>query len=100
MYRRGLLVYAAVTVLAGLLPGSPRPLTPAAPQEPAPPGPAKEKGADERALLTRYCVTCHNDKLKTAGLVIDAAGTSNVPAGADVWEKVIRKLRTGQMPPP
>ena len=99
MYRRGLLVYAAVTVLAGLLAGSSRPLAAAGAQQPAA-APAKEKGADERALLTRYCVSCHNDKLKTAGLVIDPAGTANVPAGADVWEKVIRKLRTGQMPPP
>jgi mono/diheme cytochrome c family protein len=101
MYRRGLLVYAVVTVLAGLLTVTTRPLVAAGAQQPAAAASAaKEKGADERALLTRYCVTCHNDKLKTAGLVIDAAGTSNVPAGADVWEKVIRKLRTGQMPPP
>src|SRR4051812_49421897 len=101
MYRRGLLIYAAVTVLAGLLVGSSSPLVAAgAQQSAAAPAQAKETGADERVLLTRYCVTCHNDKLKTAGLVIDPSGTSNVPAGADVWEKVIRKLRTGQMPPP
>src|SRR5581483_4844237 len=94
------LVYAAVTVLAGLLIGSSRPLAAAGAQQPPTAVPAKDKGADERALLTRYCVSCHNDKLKTAGLVIDPAATANVPAGADVWEKVIRKLRTGQMPPP
>src|SRR6478672_4224722 len=100
MYRRGLLVYAVVTVLAGLLTGPSRPLAAAAVQQPGPAAPAREKGADERALLTRYCVGCHNDKLKTAGLVIDPSGAANVPLGADVWEKVIRKLRTGQMPPP
>jgi mono/diheme cytochrome c family protein len=52
-----------------------------------------------RATLDRYCVTCHNDRLKTAGLALDKLDTADVPAHADVWEKVIRKLRTGAMPP-
>jgi mono/diheme cytochrome c family protein len=99
MYRRGFLVYAVVTGVNGLLVGSSRPLTAAAPPAAANVA-AANQGAGERALLSRYCVTCHNDRLKTAGLVIDPAGTANVPAGAEVWEKVIRKLRTGQMPPP
>src|ERR1700675_4749900 len=51
------------------------------------------------ALLNRYCVTCHNEKLKTAGLMLDKMDVGNVPAGAEVWEKVVRKLRTGAMPP-
>src|SRR5262245_3677125 len=52
-----------------------------------------------RALLDRYCVTCHNEKLKTAGLMLDKADIQNVPASAEVWEKVIRKLRARAMPP-
>src|SRR5262245_6014137 len=52
------------------------------------------------AVLTQYCVTCHNPRLKTGGLVIDPAGLANVGMGADVWEKVVRKLRTSSMPPP
>src|SRR5438128_12421222 len=52
-----------------------------------------------RAVLNRYCVTCHNEKLKTAGLMLDKMDIVNVPAGAEVWEKVIRKLRTNAMPP-
>src|SRR5271165_2798233 len=52
-----------------------------------------------RAVLNRYCVTCHNDKLKTAGLALDKLDTDNVPAGAPVWGKVINKLRTASMPP-
>src|SRR5262245_32060747 len=52
------------------------------------------------ADLTQYCVTCHNAKLKTGGLVIDPAVLANVGMGADVWEKVVRKLRTSSMPPP
>jgi cytochrome c5 len=52
-----------------------------------------------RALLDQYCVTCHNQKLKTAGLMLDKADVRQVGAGADVWEKVIRKLRANAMPP-
>lgn len=52
-----------------------------------------------RALLDKYCVTCHNEKLKTAGLMLDKAAVQHVGAGADVWEKVIRKLRASAMPP-
>ncbi len=52
-----------------------------------------------RPLLNTYCVGCHNDRLKTAGLTLDKADLTNVPQGAEVWEKVIRKLRSGAMPP-
>src|SRR5688572_4255625 len=51
------------------------------------------------AVLTQYCITCHNDRAKTGGLVLSAADLDNVPARADVWEKVIRKVRAGMMPP-
>src|SRR5262245_10846519 len=54
-----------------------------------------------RALLDRYCIGCHNSRLKTAGLVLDreAIDTANVGAAADVWEKVARKMRSRAMPP-
>jgi mono/diheme cytochrome c family protein len=55
--------------------------------------------APPAAVFTQYCVTCHNARLKTAGLVIDPAGLADVGAGAEVWEKVVRKLRTTTMPP-
>ena len=58
-----------------------------------------QAAAQFRKVLDRYCVTCHNEKLKTAGLMLDKADVGNVPAGAEVWEKVIRKLRTSAMPP-
>lgn len=50
-------------------------------------------------VLNHYCVTCHNETLKTAGLMLDKMDLRNVPAGAPVWEKVVRKLRTASMPP-
>jgi len=52
-----------------------------------------------RATFNRYCVTCHNERLQTAGLLIDKLDVENVSAQADVWEKVIRKLRSEAMPP-
>ena len=60
-----------------------------------------EAGAGQRALLDRYCVTCHNDRLRTGGLTLaaDAVDVADVAAHAEVWEKVVRKLRAGAMPP-
>src|SRR5687768_7030863 len=54
---------------------------------------------DLSGTLNRYCVTCHNSRLKTAGLALDALQAADVPANAATWEKVIRKLRGGTMPP-
>src|SRR5262245_49611963 len=62
-------------------------------------GPGGMSPDQSRALLDRYCVTCHNERLKTAGLALDTLDVTNVPAGAESWEKVIRKLRAGVMPP-
>ena len=56
--------------------------------------------ADARALLDRYCVTCHNERLQTAGLMLDQVDLAAVRTHAEVLEKVVRKLRAGQMPPP
>ncbi len=53
-----------------------------------------------RALLDRYCVTCHNERLLTGGLALDDVDLGRVDAHAEVLEKVVRKLRAGQMPPP
>ena len=57
-------------------------------------------GAPPLQLVSTYCVTCHNARAKTGGLALDAAELADVPAHADVWEKVIRKVRAGMMPPP
>jgi mono/diheme cytochrome c family protein len=52
------------------------------------------------AVLTEYCLTCHNEKLKTAGFALDPAAVAHAADNAELWEKVIRKLRTNAMPPP
>jgi cytochrome c5 len=52
------------------------------------------------ALVNKYCVTCHNQKLKTANLLLDRADSRNVATSAEAWEKVVVKLRSRAMPPP
>src|SRR5579863_6228856 len=54
---------------------------------------------DYSAFVKQYCVTCHSDKLKTGDLSLESVDVARPGAGADVWEKVIRKLRVGMMPP-
>ena len=53
-----------------------------------------------QALVAQYCVTCHNQRLKTGDLVLDSAAVASPAADIEVWEKVTRKLRAGLMPPP
>jgi cytochrome c5 len=55
--------------------------------------------SSQRALLDKYCITCHNERLRTAGLTLDKANIDDIGGGAEVWEKVLRKVRTGAMPP-
>ena len=54
----------------------------------------------ERALLDQYCVTCHNDKNKTANLSLEGEDLKAAGNHPELWERVIRKLRAGMMPPP
>ena len=55
------------------------------------------------AVANRYCVTCHNNKLKTGGLTLERLDVRNPTKGGDAaletWEKAIRKVRVGMMPP-
>ena len=59
-----------------------------------------DDASPHRAMLDRYCVVCHNARLRTAGLALDAADLSDVASDSVIWEHVIRKLRVGAMPPP
>jgi len=54
---------------------------------------------EQRTLLNRYCVSCHNQRLKTGGLALDTLDVAEVGRHPEVWEKVVRKLRAGVMPP-
>ena len=70
----------------------------------APPPPLQTADAvlpasGHRNLLDRYCVTCHNGQAKTANLVLDRTDVANPGGNAEIWERVVHKLRTGTMPP-
>src|SRR5216684_740609 len=61
-------------------------------QPPQPSGPVSPPVVPPRAVLYRYCVTCHNERLKTAGLTLDTMDVGHVSEGAELWEKVARKF--------
>jgi mono/diheme cytochrome c family protein len=56
-------------------------------------------GADHGAVVNKYCVTCHNDRAKIGGLSLEKTDIGNPAADADTWERVVRKVRVGMMPP-
>ena len=62
-------------------------------------GGAFAQPAAPAAVLTQYCLTCHNQRLKTADLVLDPADLAHVGAKPEQWEKVVAKLRSNAMPP-
>src|SRR5437899_12887545 len=76
----------------------------AAPQRQAagnPAAPSATSASSGRALLDQYCVTCHNDRTKRANLSLEKLDlATHVGANPQFWEKVVRKLRAGVMPPP
>ena len=71
-------------------PGRPVPMRAAAVSAP---------GAPARFLDT-YCATCHNDRVRAAGLTLNPAELADPAAHPELWEKILQKVRTGQMPPP
>ena len=77
----------------------------APPQTPPPaPSDAFRTSAAQQALINKYCVGCHSDKMKSGGLSLvkleQTLPAGGVGGGAEDWEKVILKLRSGMMPPP
>ena len=73
---------------------------PEAARNPASQGDVPAPGLAPRAVLDRYCVTCHNSRAKSGGLVLEKIDLSDIGAHGDTWEKVVRKVRAGMMPPP
>jgi hypothetical protein len=90
--------------------GAVHPAQPAAPQQaaaPAAPSPtplalSSEPSAlsPQRKLLDTYCVGCHNQRAKTANVMFDTMDLAHLSDKAEVWEKAVRKLQGGMMPPP
>ena len=89
-------LWVAWVLAAGFEAAAPQTSTAANPAAPLPAGPARD-------LVARYCVSCHNERLKTGNLRldgIDAAPVFDVFDSAETWEKVVVKLRSRAMPPP
>ena len=64
-------------------------------QTAAPQNPTATAPAGPRAVVDKYCIGCHNQRARVAGLALDTIDASNPSANAEVWEKVITKLRAG-----
>ncbi len=62
-------------------------------------GSPQQQAAPQKALVDQYCIGCHSDKAKAGGLVLSNVSGQSVAEHADVWEKVLRRLRARSMPP-
>lgn len=61
--------------------------------------PAEDDAVRLRTIIDQYCVACHNDDLRTAGLSLETIDTADLQANGEIWEHMLRKLRARQMPP-
>src|SRR5580765_6483245 len=95
---RGRFTASIVFLLGGSFAAAYGPLR-AAPLSPQLPSSAAAAAAPHRAVLQKYCITCHNERLRTAGLALDTVDISKPDANPDVWERVITRLRARSMPP-
>ena len=104
----GNVLLAALTsgtvLLAGAPAQGPAPTVPgpgSAGSVPAATAPSLSTSLDSQyaAVLQKYCAGCHNARLRTAGLSIEGLDPANPSSHAEVWEKVVRKLRSRTMPP-
>ncbi len=68
-------------------------------QSPAPVSRGTQVSTGAQAVVDRYCVTCHNPRMRAGGLALDALKVADAHGEAQTWEKVVRKVRTGMMPP-
>ena len=57
------------------------------------------KATDQQALVNRYCLSCHNDRAMRGNLSLEQAPLAEITDHLDVWEKALKKLRAGAMPP-
>ena len=89
-----------VEAAGGPAPGEPAPGSPQAAGAASAQQTSVDPNAEPQRMFRRYCIGCHNDRLRTADLSIAALDVENVPADAETWEKVVTRLRAGSMPPP
>src|SRR5262249_20617377 len=103
VFAAGAVLWIASSV-ASFTQSRPEPAAPASPRAAAPsparssPAPATDVSAHTK-VVGQYCLGCHNQKAKAGGLALEGVDLSSPGANADVWEKVVLKLRGGLMPP-
>src|SRR5262245_58366287 len=90
----------ALTLVTGVVLGGSQSVrgagqTPGAPTAESTPASAD----DHHAYIAKYCTGCHNARLKSGGLALDGLDVTRIADNAETWEKVVRKLRAGLMPP-
>src|SRR5271155_3481958 len=61
---------------------------------------ASRPASQQQAMIDQYCIMCHSEAAKTAGVVLEGTHIDRVGENTALWEKVLRKFGTGQMPPP
>ena len=89
---KNVLLCAAIVFVAASVPAMSR-----GPQAPPPRTPPAV--SNSMAFVKQYCVSCHNERLQSGSLALDRLDPAGVDGHVEVWEKVVRKLRTGMMPP-
>jgi mono/diheme cytochrome c family protein len=99
LFGRTVSLLAAVIVVLAVAPGDAQQAAAPTASAKAPASLAEAERSQKPALLNQYCITCHNQRLKTGGLMLDALDLEHVAKDAAAWEKVVRKVRTGMMPP-
>jgi hypothetical protein len=93
-----LFVVATIASTGAQSPQAPQRAEGRAPQTAAPA--SRPAPAADPAFVKQYCVSCHNDRVKAGTFSLDGVSPAAVEGHADTWERVVRKLRTGMMPPP
>ena len=94
MFRRRFTA-ALVVVCAVWAAGSYRAVRAQRPASPQPPAP----GLDTATVINKYCISCHSERLRTAGVVLQGVDPENPGGNTELWERVAAKLRAGSMPP-
>ncbi len=105
LFATGAAVWAALLVGVGAQNAAPKrtvaPKAPSATAKALAPAPTPQTQAtDQNAVVKRYCVGCHNDRMKTGGLTLEHFDVAQAPQNAETAEAMIRKLQAGLMPPP
>ena len=71
-----------------------------APSPHAPAASSSSAASASQALISKYCIGCHNERARAGGLALERLDVLNPGNHADVWERVVEKLRAESMPPP